>query len=62
MVSSPSRAHLHLPLLTPHAVPSYSRVHEVKRLQAVRRYDVSKGSTSLGQNNCCNTTFGIVTP
>lgn len=40
MVSSPSRTHLHLPLLTTHAVPSYSRMHEVKRLQAVRRYDV----------------------
>jgi hypothetical protein len=40
MVSSPSRTHLHLPLLTPHAVPFYSRMHEVKGLQAVRRYDV----------------------
>jgi hypothetical protein len=81
MVSSPSRTHLHLPLLTPHAVPSYSRMHEVKRLQAVRRYEVLatppdvhlvmhptrcsilvKGLRSLGLNNCCNTTFGIVTP
>lgn len=40
MVSSPSRTHLHLPLLTTHAVPSYSQMHEVKRLRAVRRYDV----------------------
>ena len=40
MVSSPSLTHLHLPLLTTHAVPSYSRMHKVKRLQAVRRYEV----------------------
>jgi eukaryotic-like serine/threonine-protein kinase len=40
MVSSPSWTHLHLPLLTTHAVPYYSRMHEVKRLQAVRRYEV----------------------
>jgi hypothetical protein len=40
MVSSPSRIHLHLPLLTTHGVPSYSRTHEVKRLQAVRRCEV----------------------
>jgi hypothetical protein len=35
MVSSPSRAHPHLPFLTPQAVPSHSRMDEVKRLQAV---------------------------